>query len=67
MPGKSPIAARQISRRWHRLVKTKYSREKEAQVTEDFYALKHLFLDLIDEQMSSGAINLAQGIASHRS
>jgi len=40
-------------------------------VTEDFYALKHLFLDKLDEAKSDGLapilnINLAKTAASHK-
>lgn len=48
----------QITKRWKRLVKDKYN------VTADFYALKHLFLDELDKA-SDVAAGLSKEIASH--
>jgi hypothetical protein len=48
----------QITKRWKRLVKDKYS------VTSDFYALKHLFLDEID-RLSYANSNISKDMASH--
>lgn len=48
----------QITKRWKRLVKDRYN------VTADFYALKHLFLDELD-RASEAALNLSKGMASH--
>lgn len=48
----------QITKRWKRLVKDKYN------VTADFYALKHLFLDELDKASSESAM-LSKGMASH--
>ena len=70
VPGLVPIAARQISRRWNRLVKKKYSKIYNSEITVNFYALKHLFLDKLDSQkyqLNDTPNNLAQIMASHRS
>lgn len=48
----------QITKRWKRLVKDKYN------VTADFYALKHLFLDEIDKATSESSM-LSKGMANH--
>ena len=48
----------QITKRWKRLVKDKYN------VTADFYALKHLFLDELDKATSESSM-LSKGMASH--
>ncbi|WP_310381859.1 tyrosine-type recombinase/integrase [Flavobacterium sp.] len=57
-PSLTPTQPRQIGLRWKRLVKDKYN------VTADFYALKHLFLDELD-RASDAALNLSKGMASH--
>jgi len=57
-PSLIPTLPRQIGLRWKRLVKDKYN------VTADFYALKHLFLDELDKA-SDSALNLSKGMASH--
>jgi site-specific recombinase XerC len=57
-PSLIPIQAFQISIRWRRWVK------KKLDVTADFYALKHLFLDELDKA-SDGESNLSKGMASH--
>jgi site-specific recombinase XerC len=57
-PSLIPTLPRQIGLRWKRLVKDKYN------VTADFYALKHLFLDELDKA-SDAALNLSKGMASH--
>lgn len=57
-PSLIPTLPRQIGLRWKRLVKDKYN------VTADFYALKHLFLDELDKA-SDTALNLSKGMASH--
>ncbi len=69
-PGKVAIAARQISIRWRRHVKIKFKTLFNREITADFYALKHLFLDKLDSkqyQISNAPDNLAQTMASHRS
>ncbi|MGG5486238.1 tyrosine-type recombinase/integrase [Gaetbulibacter sp. PBL-D1] len=57
-PGKTKIAARQVSNKWRKYVKNKLN------VTADFYSLKHLHttkvIDLYDK-------NLAAGINGHKS
>lgn len=69
-PGSVTIAARQISRRWNRLIKKKYSLINDTEVTSDFYALKHRFLSKLYERQMTGAkigdFNHAQTLASHR-
>jgi site-specific recombinase XerC len=57
-PSLVPIQASQITKRWKRLVKDKLN------VTADFYALKHLFLDELDKA-SDTTLNLSKGMASH--
>lgn len=69
-PGKVAIAARQISIRWRRHVKIKFKTLFNRDITADFYALKHLFLDKLDSQqyeINNAHENLAQTMASHRS
>ena len=53
-PSLVPTQPYQITKRWKRLVKDKYN------VTADFYALKHLFLDELDKKS-----NLAGHAGSH--
>ena len=53
-PSLVPTRPYQITKRWKRLVKDKYN------VTADFYALKHLFLDELDKKS-----NLAGHAGSH--
>jgi site-specific recombinase XerC len=57
-PSLIPIQPYQITKRWKRLVKDKYN------VTADFYALKHLFLDELDKATSESSM-LSKGMASH--
>ena len=57
-PSLIPIQSFQISIRWRRWVK------KKLDVTADFYALKHLFLDELDKA-SDAALDLSKGMASH--
>jgi integrase len=57
LPGKSSIMPYQITLRWKRHVKNKLG------ITADFYSLKHLFLDLIDQTQSGQ--NLSSKLASH--
>lgn len=57
VPGAESIQPYQITKRWKRLVKDKYD------IEADFYSLKHLFLDLIDESYS----DFSSEIASHTS
>lgn len=75
-PGPAPIAARQISRKWNKYVKVNYNKENDTDITADFYALKHFFLDKLDAQqfelLNNGSAdlsttNVAQIHASHRS
>lgn len=72
VPGDVPISSKQISRRWKRHVKdSKDIRDgngKVIEVTEDFYSLKHLFLDILDEMFSTPIIPIAgpaQTMAGH--
>jgi len=73
-PGETEISGRAITQKWNRFVKKsdkiKDPEGKPIIVTEDFYSLKHLFLDKLD-QLSNNTpildINLAQGAASHKS
>lgn len=58
-PSQLSIQASQITKRWKRLVKDKYN------ITADFYALKHLFLDELDKA-SNPVMNLSKGMASHQ-
>lgn len=62
-PGKIPIDPKQISRRWNTHVKNsnliKDDEDKVIKVTEDFYSLKHLFLDKIEEQSHVPIIPIA--------
>ncbi|MEI7488559.1 MAG: hypothetical protein WCJ72_14350 [Chryseobacterium sp.] len=70
--GKTAIQPYQITKRWYRLIKQSDKIKDEngntIKITEDFYALKHLFLDKLDEANSEGLIksNLAKTAASHR-
>lgn len=69
VPGKDKMDPEQISRRWNRWVKTNYNNLFDKNITADFYALKHLFLDKLDALQNNAAqdVNLAQVHASHRS
>lgn len=74
LPSLTPIKSCAITRQWARLVKNnpniKNKKGKSIKITEDFYALKHLFLDKLDELYSESPIidtNFAQLMASHRS
>ena len=58
-PSLVPTKPYQITKRWKRLVKDKYN------ITADFYALKHLFLDELDKA-SNPVMNLSKGMASHQ-
>lgn len=61
-PGPKQIQSYQITKRWYRLVKNsdkiKDEDDKVIKVTADFYAMKHSFLDSLDE-------DVAQKMASH--
>ena len=57
-PSLIPTQPYQITKRWKRLVKDKLD------VTADFYALKHLFLDELDKA-SEAHSNLSKNMASH--
>ncbi|MGG5506692.1 MULTISPECIES: tyrosine-type recombinase/integrase [unclassified Myroides] len=63
-PGKTPINADQITRRWRRIVKNNYSKESGIEITADFYSLKHLFLDSLDESIED-IENVSMLMASH--
>lgn len=72
IPGSEPISAKQISRRWKRHVKDsneiKDEKGEVIKVTEDFYTLKHLFLDILDEMNTAPIIPIAgpaQRMANH--
>lgn len=73
LPGTFPIKPYQITKRWKRLVKDSKKiidpeTKKVITVTEDFYTLKHLFLDLLDEMNSTPVIPIAgpaQRMANH--
>lgn len=72
IPGEVPISAKQISRRWKRHVKDSNEiRDGDGniiKVTEDFYSLKHLFLDILDEMQSTPIIPItskAQRMGAH--
>lgn len=72
LPGPTAINSEQISRRWNRLVKSKIAfhegsvseisiLEKNGiqdytRIDADFYAIKHSFLDMIDESQSTNSI-----------
>ena len=56
--GKYSISAKQISRRWKAHVKDKLN------ISADFYALKHAYLDKVSEVLS---LKEAQKLASHTS
>ena len=64
-PGIKSIRPDQITTRWRRHVKEsekiKDSKGRVVKITEDFYSLKHLFLDKVDEYYSE----LAQSMADH--
>lgn len=55
LPGPDSIQPYQITKRWKRLVKDKYD------IEEDFYSIKHLFLDLLDQEQHG----YSSSIASH--
>jgi len=63
-PGSVPISPTQITRRWNRLVKKKYSEKNRKKITADFYSLKHLFLDRLDQSIE-GIENVSMLMASH--
>lgn len=59
-PGEIEINPRAITQKWDRHVK------KVLDIDEDFYSLKHLFLDKLDSmQGQAPIINIAQGAAGH--
>lgn len=67
-PGEKRIAARQISRKYNKYIKTRFSEEKGIEITADFYALKHKFLDRLDAMRNEIVLpNAAQVLASHKS
>lgn len=73
-PGPIKINPKQISIRWNRHVKNSEKitddDNKVIKVTEDFYSLKHLFLDKIEEQLHAPIIPIAgaaQRMANHKS
>lgn len=73
-PGKKLISGRAITLKWKRHIKQSENIKDEEgniiKITEDFYSLKHLFLDKLDQISNSSPVvdlNLAQGAASHKS
>ncbi|WP_131329567.1 site-specific integrase [Chryseobacterium piperi] len=70
-PGSVAISAKQISIRWKRHVKDKVIKDDHGEiieVTEDFYSLKHLFLDKLDEMSTAPIIPIespSQRMANH--
>lgn len=68
IPGPEKINPWQISRRWReRIKKTDKIKDKNGNtvvVTEDFYSLKHYFLDKLDEAQN---IKYSQVMGSHKS
>ena len=61
-PGDTEINPRAITQKWNRHVK------KVLDIEEDFYSLKHLFLEKLDQmQGEAPVINIAQGAAGHTS
>ncbi|WP_073180794.1 tyrosine-type recombinase/integrase [Cruoricaptor ignavus] len=73
-PGKIEVDARTITVKWRKYIKNckeiKDANGNIIEVTEDFYSLKHLFLDKLDKLQHEAKIidiNLAQGAASHTS
>lgn len=62
-PGPVEISPVQITRRWNRIVKKKYSKEFNVEITADFYSLKHLFLDRLDKSVDIE--NVSMLMASH--
>ena len=68
IPGSEKINPWQISRRWReRIKKTDKIKDKHGNtviVTEDFYSLKHYFLDKLDEAQN---IKFSQVMGSHKS
>ncbi|MDV3750827.1 hypothetical protein CMU19_05390 [Elizabethkingia anophelis] len=78
VPGTNPIQPYQITKRWYRLIKQSDKIKDEnniIKVTEDFYALKHLFLDTLDgfkpdplapDCIPIPKLNLAKMATSHR-
>lgn len=73
LPSEKPIRPTAITRQWSRLVKNGEIYDingNRVVVTEDFYALKHLFLDKLDKISNETPvidINFAQQMANHRS
>ena len=67
-PGPQMVRSRQISNRWRRLIKNstkiKDNNGETIKVTEDFYSLKHYFLDKLDETQN---IKFSQVMGSHKS
>lgn len=61
VPGYDKISERQITRRWKRYVKDGYG------YNADFYAMKHLFLDIVDSKVGVDEENLSSKLASHTS
>ncbi|MGC4130232.1 MAG: site-specific integrase [Bergeyella sp.] len=73
-PGQEPVKPTTITRKWSRIVKNNENIKDEKgnviRITEDFYSLKHLFLDKLDKISDTVPvidINLAQGAANHKS
>ena len=77
-PGPLEISSKQIQRRWRNNIKNADDiidpvTRKQVKVEVDFYTWKHMFLDKLDELQNNAEmapivpINLAQGMASHKS
>lgn len=73
-PGDKMISGRAITQKWNRHVKKckkiKNENGEVITVTEDFYSLKHLFLEKLDQLQHNTPvidINLAQAAGSHKS
>lgn len=63
-PGPVSIDPVQITRRWNRLIKGNFSNENNVKITADFYSLKHLFLDRLDNSVND-IENVSMLMASH--
>lgn len=77
-PGQTKIAARRVTNKWSKFVKKRIAynngkiemidkTKKQDLFTEDFYSLKHLFLDRLDAELGDGLNNVSQKMASHKS
>jgi integrase len=72
-PGLTPNSPNSITQRWYKVVKKKKIYDEdgtEYTVDEDFYSLKYLFLEKLDEMQNLGKVipidfNIAQSAADH--